>query len=51
MHREIETALRGGMTIEKHEIGDQGDDVVVGASDGHGTAAGLESERPGDGPR
>lgn len=40
-----------GADGEKHEVGDQGDDVVVGASDGHGTAAGLESERPGDSPR
>ena len=40
-----------GADGEKHEVGNQGDDVVVGASDGHGTAAGLESERPGDSPR
>lgn len=40
-----------GADGEKHEVGDQGDDVVVGASDGHGTAAGFESERPGDSPR
>ena len=40
-----------GADGEKHEVGDQGDDVVVEASDGHGTAAGIESERPGDSPR
>ena len=40
-----------GADGEKHEVGNQGDDVVVDASDGHGTAAGLEPERPGDSPR
>lgn len=40
-----------GADGEKHEVGDQGDDVVVEASDGHGTAAGVESGRPGDNPR